>query len=174
MNVEAEGKSQQTVVNSGFQNVFGTDSDSRVNGGKQIVKEHGTVRNATVGGTGIQQVDAGGTAENSVIESGGRLTVAGTANKMTVKKGGQAEIQAGGKSSGMTVNGGNSYIKAGGEAVSSVISLGTEYVDGKSSNARFISGGTQQIEAGGAADGSTSACSASRESLPADRHQTAG
>lgn len=155
MNVEAEGKSQQTVVNSGFQNVFGTDSDSRVNGGKQIVKEHGTVRNATVGGTGIQQVDAGGTAENSVIESGGRLTVAGTANKTTVKKGGQAEIQAGGKSSGMTVNGGNSYIKAGGEAVSSVISLGTEYVDGKSSNARIYLGGTQQVEAGGAADGST-------------------
>lgn len=55
----------------------------------------------------------------------------------------------------MSINGGNSYIKSGGEAVSSVISLGTEYVEGKSENARIYIGGSQIVENGGIASGST-------------------
>lgn len=55
----------------------------------------------------------------------------------------------------MSINGGNSYIKSGGEAVSSIISLGTEYVEGKSENARIYIGGSQIVENGGIASGST-------------------
>ena len=117
MNVESGGTSLQAKIVSGTQNVFGTDRESAVSGGIQIVKEQGYVHNAVISGTGIQQVDAGGTAENSVIENGGRLTVAGDINGAVIKKGGQAEIQNGGKTSGMSINGGNSYIKSGGEAV---------------------------------------------------------
>ena len=155
MNVESGGTSLQAKIVSGTQNVFGTDRESAVSGGIQIVKEQGYVHNAVISGTGIQQVDAGGTAENSVIENGGRLTVAGDINGAVVKKGGQAEIQNGGKTSGMSINGGNSYIKSGGEAVSSIISLGTEYVEGKSENARIYIGGSQIVENGGIASGST-------------------
>lgn len=155
MNVESGGTSLQAKIVSGTQNVFGTDRKSTVSGGIQIVKEQGYVHNAVISGTGIQQVDAGGTAENSVIENGGRLTVAGDINGAVVKKGGQAEIQNGGKTSGMSINGGNSYIKSGGEAVSSIISLGTEYVEGKSENARIYIGGSQIVENGGIASGST-------------------
>lgn len=55
----------------------------------------------------------------------------------------------------MSINSGNSYIKSGGEAVSSIISLGTEYVEGKSENARIYIGGSQIVENGGIASGST-------------------
>lgn len=86
MNVESGGTSLQAKIVSGTQNVFGTDRESAVSGGIQIVKEQGYVHNAVISGTGIQQVDAGGTAENSVIENGGRLTVAGDINGAVVKK----------------------------------------------------------------------------------------
>lgn len=51
MNVESGGTSLQAKIVSGTQNVFGTDRESAVSGGIQIVKEQGYVHNAYISGT---------------------------------------------------------------------------------------------------------------------------
>ena len=71
MNVDYGATSYQTTVNSGTQSIYGTETGSSVNGGRQQVENGGFVSGAVVKTGGVQSIFSGGRAENTTLENGG-------------------------------------------------------------------------------------------------------
>lgn len=73
MNVDFGAVSRNTTISSGTQSVYGTDTDSTINGGVQQIESGGVASGATVRNGGVQSVFSGGEAENTVVERNGWL-----------------------------------------------------------------------------------------------------
>lgn len=73
MNVDSGAVSRNTTISSGRQSVYGTDTDSTINGGVQQIESGGVASGATVRNGGVQSVFSGGEAENTVVERNGWL-----------------------------------------------------------------------------------------------------
>ncbi len=115
------------------------------------------VRGASLqGGTvaGSLTVDAGASAADTVIGSGGVVTVAGAVTRLTLN-GGTGIVQAGGRSQGSMISEVGTEIVAGGVSTrASVGQLGSQVVRaGGTSIAAAVNGGRVSVESGGTADG---------------------
>lgn len=73
MNVDSGAVSRNTTISSGTQSVYGTDTDSTINGGVQQIESGGVASGALVRTGGVQSVFSGGKAENTVVERNGWL-----------------------------------------------------------------------------------------------------
>ena len=73
MNVDFGAVSRNTTISSGRQSVYGTDTDSTINGGVQQIESGGVASGALVRNGGVQSVFSGGEAENTVVERNGWL-----------------------------------------------------------------------------------------------------
>lgn len=73
MNVDSGAVSRNTTISSGTQSVYGTDTDSTINGGVQQIESGGIASGALVRTGGVQSVFSGGKAENTVVERNGWL-----------------------------------------------------------------------------------------------------
>ena len=71
--VNPDAFSYNTQMSSGTLSVFGTDTDSIINGGVQQVESGGIALNSQVRSGGVQSVFSGGKAENTTIDKGGWL-----------------------------------------------------------------------------------------------------
>lgn len=56
MNVDFGAVSRNTTISSGTQSVYGTDTDSTINGGVQQIESGGVASGATVRNGGVQSV----------------------------------------------------------------------------------------------------------------------
>lgn len=174
MEINDDASSANTIVSGGTQYVYGTETGSAVSGGRQNVESGGKVLNAVLSGNGIQQINDGGTAQNTRIVNGGfqeiengglaeqtfigqngiqQINDGGTAQKNTVENGGLQNIESGGLADGTAVwNGGVQQISAGGRAVGTLIGYnGLQNVDngGTADGTAVFQQGIQWIYAGG-------------------------
>lgn len=127
------GLSNDTIINGGQQNVYGTAMDTVLYGGKQTV--YGSASGTIING-GIQEVRS--LADRTLVNNGGTQVVkaAGRATNTTVGRGG---IQ-----------------QAEGNAEDAVVSNGgVQYVYGHAANTTVAYGGRQAVMSGGRATGTT-------------------
>ena len=97
-------------------------------------------------------VASGGTAENTILNTGNEL-VYGTDNNATIN-GGTQTVESGGVANGTTLNGGEQIVLSGATVNNTVINGGTQEVSGTVSGTN-IKGGVQSILSGGLSSGST-------------------
>ena len=98
LTVESDGTSQNTILSSGVENVYGTANGTQINGGKQNV--YGLVTNAVIT-KGTQNIY--GQARNTAA-NGGIITVfSGGETENTTLNNGTLNLQQNGKLSGTTI-----------------------------------------------------------------------
>ncbi|HAH1938677.1 TPA: autotransporter outer membrane beta-barrel domain-containing protein [Escherichia coli] len=112
------------------------------------------------GGTsGSMTLNAGDTANNTTINSGGQQYVSsgGSATSTTINSGGGQAVYSGGSATSTTINGGWQYVFSGGSATSTTInSGGRQHVSGGgSATSTTINGGWQYVSSGGSATSTT-------------------
>ena len=73
MEVASGATANQTILNSGSQSIFGTATDTVINGGVQRVEKGGISSLTTVANGGVQSIYSGGIAENTTVNKGGFL-----------------------------------------------------------------------------------------------------
>ena len=110
MVVSSGGTSSKTNITGGTQYVYGTDSESIINGGSQVI-------------------ESGGIAGNAQVNRGGTQTVSGIAQN-TILNGGNQNITAGGRVENTTINSGTQQIASGGEAHNTTATGGIILLDG--------------------------------------------
>ena len=110
MVVSSGGTSLKTEITGGTQYVYGTDSESIINGGSQVI-------------------ESGGIAGNAQVNRGGTQTVSGIAQN-TILNGGNQNITAGGRVENTTINSGTQQIASGGEAHNTTATGGIILLDG--------------------------------------------
>lgn len=145
--ITASGVSNSTTV--GSLNAFNTFIDFFSNGltaSSEQVDNGGTTNN-TVVIFGTQTVMSGGTANDAVI-SGASM---GYASPGTVLGGGVQNVLSGGVSNGTTLNGGTITIAAGGATAGTTVNYGVESVSGSASKTTILAAGSQVVAAGGIA-----------------------
>jgi autotransporter passenger strand-loop-strand repeat protein len=156
--VEGGGTASNTTIDSGgleIVNGGGTDDGVQISGGEQDV--NGYASGATVF-TGSQVVEAGGTASNTTVDSGGDLYVlsAGTASGTIVSSGGTLDVLSGGTAIAPDLLAGGTFIIGGtlsGFTVSNGVTL--DVSAGTAINTYVLGGGTEIVSSGGIADGIT-------------------
>lgn len=153
LRVLSGGTVEDAVVKSGYEYVYGTDKNSRIFGGTQEVLSGGGAIGTQING-GKQIVDAGGTAENTVVASDGHQQIYGSLSNGTVAKDGMLDILSGGMAKNLQLTGGDIYLAAGATNDSAIVSSGTFDVYGTDSHS-VLNGGLQNIWSGGAANNTT-------------------
>lgn len=119
-------ESNNTILNSGKQYVYGTDNDTQIYNGTQIVTNGGTANGTTIHAGGIQQIDAGsaafdtyidsgrqnvyGTVENSVLADGRQILYSDAVATDPVVKGGELEINDMADVTNLTIDGGSAFV----------------------------------------------------------------
>ena len=111
-----------TVLNGGFQDVYGTANNTTVSGeiSAQDIESGGLATGTTIDGGGsvdgsYQIVLAGGVAAATIVDRGGDQIVqaGGVANGTVVTSGGLEEVYAGGTTNNTTIDGGTLQLDAG-------------------------------------------------------------
>jgi autotransporter passenger strand-loop-strand repeat protein len=166
-----------TIVNNGEENVYGTATNTTINGGAEIVEVGGTAMGTVVNyefapdGSVARPMIVYGTASNTTINNGGVEFVYGTDSNSTITYGSQV-VEAGATTTGLHDIGGNQFVygtalnatiesdqvvQAGGTATNTQVSgSGTQIVYGTANNTTVAGGGSQgfqRIYSGGAATG---------------------
>ena len=135
------------IVDSG-----GTDGGAQISGGEQDV--FGSANGAIVF-AGSQVIEAGGTASNTIVLSGGMLVLSGTATlkQATISAGGVLTVGSGATLSSFAVNSGVLVEAAsGGSAKNATVSAGgtlAVVAGGMATSAIVRNGGTEVVSAGG-------------------------
>ena len=150
LSVAAGGEASGTKLQSGAENVSGTDINAQISGGIQEIKSGGLAEGAQVSGRGIQKVDAGGRAQNTVLTGRGTQQVYGTAIKTQINDDTSMTVYDGGHAEQTVINGGEMEVEEEASTVKTTINAGTQYVYGTDSNS-IINGGEQNIAGGGKA-----------------------
>ena len=150
LSVAAGGEASGTKLQSGAENVSGTDINAQISGGIQEIKSGGLAEGAQVSGRGIQKVDAGGRAQNTVLTGRGTQQVYGTAIKTQINDDASMTVYDGGHAEQTVINGGEMEVEEEASTVKTTINAGTQYVYGTDSNS-IINGGEQNIAGGGKA-----------------------
>ena len=150
LSVAAGGEASGTKLQSGAENVSGTDINAQISGGIQEIKSGGLAEGAQVSGRGIQKVDAGGRAQNTVLTGRGTQQVYGTAIKTQINDDTSMTVYDGGYAEQTVINGGEMEVEEEASTVKTTINAGTQYVYGTDSNS-IINGGEQNIAGGGKA-----------------------
>ena len=176
-NVSAGGKAVDTSVAGGMQNVYGTASDTTVDGGgTQDVWSGGTVKGTdvvfgaekvfsggTAGGTvlddaGTQDVHAGATVAATVFDGGVQNLLSGAAVNGASIGSGTQNVNGGAVASNTTLDGGTQVISSTTSTLSSTVSgfnhSSTVVIPGTAQDTTIDGGGVQDIETGGLAIGS--------------------
>jgi autotransporter passenger strand-loop-strand repeat protein len=170
--VSAGGTDSGTTVSSGGREIVsahGTDDGAQISGGRQL--DFGVASGATVF-SGSQVVEAGGTASNTTVSSGGELLVSsgGIATNATIDAGAMAVIASGGilettiggtaiisgtvNNSGVLFASGSGSlleIASGGVVNGGVAKVGNGIVDiegASKENVRFVASGTGGLDLG--------------------------
>ena len=141
---------ENAVVKSGYEYVYGADSNSQIFGGIQEVRSGGTAVGVQISG-GRQIVDAGGVAENTIVSTEGHQQIYGSLVGGEAAKGGMLDILSGGTAENLRLTGGDVYVAAGAENNGATVISGTLDVYGVD-NATTLNGGLQNIWSGGTAD----------------------
>ena len=168
--INANAAAQGTNLSSGTETIYGTDKNSSISGGEQIVESGGIISGNSVSGQGKITVNAGGNAENTNVKGGGLYIksgaisnnsiisagteyVEGISNNATIKNTGSQNILSGGQASGSKIsNFGTQNIYEGGLASNSTINIyGRQniYEGGVSDKAQINFWGTQKVYNGG-------------------------
>ncbi len=150
LSVAAGGEASGTKLQSGAENVSGTDINAQISGGIQEIKSGGLAEGAQVSGRGNQKVDAGGRAQNAVLTGRGTQQVYGTAIKTQINDDASMTVYDGGHAEQTVINGGEMEVEEEASTVKTTINAGTQYVYGTDSNS-IINGGEQNIAGGGKA-----------------------
>ena len=97
LTVETGGETQNTILNAGVENVYGTASGTQINSGRQNV--YGLAQNTKANRGGVLNILSGGTADAATLDkailnlqSGGRLTGTTTAADSIINIVGDNEI----------------------------------------------------------------------------------
>ena len=178
VNVLAGAMAQNTIINSGFEYVAGTDTNASVNYlGSQIIQNGGVAYNTTVNASGTQNILSGGEASHTIVNALGTQNVFQSAEvsdtqilltgKQNVYAGGEAKsstLYGGtqivyGTASDTVVNSGLQEVKNGGKVISSQINYGgiLTLLEGATAENTQLSNGTLRLFSGGNLIGSTSA-----------------
>ncbi len=169
LTVETGGETQNTILNAGFENVYGTASSTQIKGGIQNVygiatdtsltsgtqNVYGIAKNTIVSG-GILTVETGGESQNTILNAGIE-NVYGTASSTQIKGGTQniyglatdTSLTSGvqnvyGTAKNTIVSGGILTVETGGESQNTFLNAGIENVYGTASGTQ-INGGRQNV-----------------------------
>ncbi len=124
--------SSTTVLNGGFQDVWGTATNTTVNGEYSIqeIESGGSATGTTIDGGGsidgaYQMISAGGVASATTVNQGGDQMVesGGIANGTIIMSGGMEEVYAGGTTNNTTIEGGTLGLDAGGAIAGGTITF---------------------------------------------------
>ena len=165
LTVETGGETQNTILNAGVENVYGTASGTQIKGGTQNVyglatdtsltsgaqNVYGTAKNTIVSG-GILTVETGGETQNTILNAGVE-NVYGTAGGTQIKGGTQnvyglatdTSLTSGaqnvyGIAKNTIVSGGTLTVETGGETQNTILNAGVENVYGTASGTQINSG----------------------------------
>ncbi len=123
-----------TVLNGGFQDVWGTAANTDVSGefSFQQIKLGGSAVGTTLDGGGsvdgsYQSIIAGGVASSTIVNQGGNQIVeaGGVADGTDVMSGGLEQVYAGGTTDNTTIDGGTLALGAGASAGGTITFVGT-------------------------------------------------
>jgi autotransporter passenger strand-loop-strand repeat protein/autotransporter-associated beta strand protein len=166
--VEAGGKAVETYV-SGLQNIFGGTAEytvidsggaqevssgnaisTRIIAGDQIVTEGGIARSTWIEAAGYQNVESGGSAIETYINSGLQYLDGGNATSTTIQKDGSQYVNEGIARSTLIETGGSQVVDELGSALETYVS-GTQVVLGKATSTIITDNGSQAVSDGGLA-----------------------
>ena len=142
LTIHQGGSSQNTILASGVENVYGTSNGTQINGGVQNV--YGVANSSVIASGAKQEVYTGGTASKTVINDGALQTVYGIVNSSILSAGGVLNVEDGGLAADTQVNGGVLTIHQGGTSQNTILASGAENVYG-TSNGTQINGGVQNV-----------------------------
>ena len=142
LTIHQGGTSQNTILASGVENVYGTSNGTQINGGVQNV--YGVANSSVIASGAKQEVYTGGTASKTVINDGALQTVYGIVNSSILSVGGVLNVEDGGLAADTQINGGVLTIHQGGTSQNTILASGVENVYG-TSNGTQINGGVQNV-----------------------------
>ena len=139
-----------TIGAGGNQYDYGTATGALVqSGGSQHVYQGGSASGTTVAARGYQDVYQG-TATNTVLDGNQQVLAGGHANGTVINDGGRQYVGSGGATTGTTVAaGGFQYVDAGATDGSTTINGGYQFVAGTATATTVSDGGEQEVGAGG-------------------------
>jgi autotransporter passenger strand-loop-strand repeat protein/uncharacterized repeat protein (TIGR03803 family) len=160
----------QTTIGSGqVQLIYGHAAHTTVNsGGLQNIYANGTATVTAFNAGGVQQdwgaastttLDGGqqfvfGTADSTVINSGGQVVESGGAVSLTTIHGGEQDVYGGGTATGTTMDGGSQLVY--GAANQTTLGHGAiQYLHGAATTTIINAGGQQNVYADGTTTGTT-------------------
>jgi autotransporter passenger strand-loop-strand repeat protein/uncharacterized repeat protein (TIGR03803 family) len=149
------GTATNTTINGGSQYVWGTATNTTILSGLQDVESGGTANGTTINSGGEQDVYSGGTSGTnsagggSTTINGGKQYVWGTASNTTISSGLQY-VESGGTTNGTTINSGGEQDVLGTANTATINNGGNQYVWG-AANSTILNGGKQFVEAGATA-----------------------
>ena len=123
-----------TVLNGGFQDVWGTATNTDVSGefSFQQIESGGSATGTTLDGGGsvdgsYQSILSGGVADGTIVNQGGNQIVqaGGVADGTDVTSGGVEQVYAGGTTNDTTIDGGTLALGAGSAATGTITFVGT-------------------------------------------------
>jgi len=154
--VDAGGTTQNTTIDGGKQELYGTaETTTIINGGSQWIHAGGEATDTTIRDGALQQVYNDGTATNTVID-GGKQELLGTAITTTITNGGSQWVHAGGEAIDTTIhNGGLQQVYNDGTATDTVIDGGRQELYGTAVTTTITNDGSQWVHAGGEATDTT-------------------
>ena len=156
--VSAGGSVFDTTINSsGYQTLYGTASNTVLNGGRQYVYSNAVASNTIVNSEGYILLYSGGSAVDLVVNSGGRMGVnvdtLGTYATGTYEGGGSFYVSDGIASGFVLDKGGYQSVESGATAYGTIVGSGAvQYVyAGVASDTVVNSGGGLDVWDGGSA-----------------------
>ena len=152
LSVLSGGTASGTILNSGTENVSGTDNNSIINGGIQQINRNGVANGTQING-GEQNIAVRGTVTGSII-SGGLQSVYGDSIDAEIKGTGKMTVYSTGYAENTTITNGTMLVNSEAFVSDTILNGGVEDVYGYDLNST-INGGTQYIESDGQADETT-------------------
>ena len=148
LTVESGATSQNTILSSGVEDVYGTANGTQINGGEQNV--YGLANNSVISTNGSLKVLSGGTAVDTSL-NGGVLTVeSGGTSQNTILSSGVENVY--GTANGTQINGGEQNVY--GLVTNAVITKGTQNIYGQARNTA-ANGGIITVFSGGETENTT-------------------
>lgn len=146
------GVAVNTVLDGGNQYVYGTASGTTISAGNQDIESGGQAIGTTIDSGGVQNVYEGGSATSTTVSGGGQYVYGTTVDQTTIDSGGVQYLY--GSATNTTINGGGEQnVYAAGTDSSATINAGGVQIDWGNADNATLSGGTQFVV--GTATGTT-------------------